>query len=84
MPVASLVAVIVSRLDLALPGVGVATTVSRVCDHFDHFEQTHSAPRSADGPAVDPVTLPEVDEVSVLTLVSVPPSVGSRYQLSAA
>jgi 7,8-dihydropterin-6-yl-methyl-4-(beta-D-ribofuranosyl)aminobenzene 5'-phosphate synthase len=69
MPVASLVAVIVSRLNLPLPGVGRATTVSRVCDHSDHFEQTHSAPRSAGGPAVDPVTLPEVDEVSVLTLV---------------
>jgi 7,8-dihydropterin-6-yl-methyl-4-(beta-D-ribofuranosyl)aminobenzene 5'-phosphate synthase len=40
-----------------------------VCDDSDQFEISHSEPRPADGPAVDPVTLPEVDEVSVTTLV---------------
>ena len=110
---------IVSRLALPLPGVGVATTVSRVCDHFDHFEQTHSAPQSADGPAVwtrrrlappggDLFDQPLVIKVRGRGLVVVTgcghctgwraqhalaralpkawvqPSVGSRYQLSAA
>jgi 7,8-dihydropterin-6-yl-methyl-4-(beta-D-ribofuranosyl)aminobenzene 5'-phosphate synthase len=41
----------------------------QVCDASDHFEGLHAQPRSAPGPAVDPVTLPEVDEVSVTTLV---------------
>jgi 7,8-dihydropterin-6-yl-methyl-4-(beta-D-ribofuranosyl)aminobenzene 5'-phosphate synthase len=40
-----------------------------VCDASDHFEGLHTQPRPAPGPAVDPITLPEVDEVSVTTLV---------------
>ncbi|MFJ3754956.1 MBL fold metallo-hydrolase [Streptomyces sp. NPDC090080] len=42
-----------------------------MCD--DHgrsaAEAAWSAPRPADGPAVDPVTLPEVDEVTITTMV---------------
>jgi 7,8-dihydropterin-6-yl-methyl-4-(beta-D-ribofuranosyl)aminobenzene 5'-phosphate synthase len=42
-----------------------------VCDDHEHSaaEAAWSAPRAADGPAVDPVTLPEVDEVTVTTMV---------------
>jgi 7,8-dihydropterin-6-yl-methyl-4-(beta-D-ribofuranosyl)aminobenzene 5'-phosphate synthase len=42
-----------------------------MCDDHDHSvaEATWSAPRLAEGPAVDPVTVPEVDEVTVTTMV---------------
>ena len=42
-----------------------------MCDDHEHSasEAAWSAPRAANGPAVDPVTLPEVDEVIVTTLV---------------
>jgi 7,8-dihydropterin-6-yl-methyl-4-(beta-D-ribofuranosyl)aminobenzene 5'-phosphate synthase len=40
-----------------------------VCDASDHAEGLHPEPRSATGSAVDPIDLPEVDEVSVITLV---------------
>jgi 7,8-dihydropterin-6-yl-methyl-4-(beta-D-ribofuranosyl)aminobenzene 5'-phosphate synthase len=42
-----------------------------VCDDHEHSaaEAAWSAPRAADGPAVDPVTLPVVDEVTVTTMV---------------
>jgi 7,8-dihydropterin-6-yl-methyl-4-(beta-D-ribofuranosyl)aminobenzene 5'-phosphate synthase len=42
-----------------------------VCDDHEHSasELAWSAPRAANGPAVDPVTLPEADEVIVTTLV---------------
>jgi 7,8-dihydropterin-6-yl-methyl-4-(beta-D-ribofuranosyl)aminobenzene 5'-phosphate synthase len=38
-------------------------------DHGDLAGAAWSAPRAAEGPAVDPVTLPEVDEVAVTTMV---------------
>jgi 7,8-dihydropterin-6-yl-methyl-4-(beta-D-ribofuranosyl)aminobenzene 5'-phosphate synthase len=38
-------------------------------DHGDSAEAAWSAPRAAEGLAVDPVTLPEVDEVAVTTMV---------------
>jgi 7,8-dihydropterin-6-yl-methyl-4-(beta-D-ribofuranosyl)aminobenzene 5'-phosphate synthase len=43
-----------------------------MCDEPGHAtaaEAAQAAPRAADGPAVDPVTLPPVDEVTVTTLV---------------
>ena len=41
-----------------------------MCGDQEHpAEATWSAPRAADGPAVDPVTLPEADEVAVTVLV---------------
>ncbi|MFE5033445.1 MBL fold metallo-hydrolase [Streptomyces sp. NPDC056683] len=42
-----------------------------MCDDHGHpaAEAAWSAPRVAEGPAVDPVTLPEVDEVTVTTMV---------------
>jgi 7,8-dihydropterin-6-yl-methyl-4-(beta-D-ribofuranosyl)aminobenzene 5'-phosphate synthase len=41
-----------------------------MCDEREHpAEAAWSAPRAADGPAVDPVTLPEADEVAVTVLV---------------
>ncbi|MGW1006987.1 MBL fold metallo-hydrolase [Streptomyces sp. NPDC002520] len=42
-----------------------------MCDDHGHSvtEAAWSAPRVAEGPAVDPVTLPEVDEVRVTTMV---------------
>ena len=42
-----------------------------MCDDHEHSaaEAAWSAPRAAEGPAVDPVTLPEVDEVTVTTMV---------------
>ncbi len=60
---------IVSRPGLPLPAPPRATTVSHVCDASDQFESRHAEPRLAPGPAVDPITLPEVDELSVTTLV---------------
>ncbi len=38
-------------------------------DHGNPAEAAQSAPRAAEGPAVDPVTLPEADEVTVTTMV---------------
>jgi 7,8-dihydropterin-6-yl-methyl-4-(beta-D-ribofuranosyl)aminobenzene 5'-phosphate synthase len=38
-------------------------------DHASPADVSASAPRTAEGPAVDPVTLPEVDEVTVTTMV---------------
>jgi 7,8-dihydropterin-6-yl-methyl-4-(beta-D-ribofuranosyl)aminobenzene 5'-phosphate synthase len=42
-----------------------------MCDDHEHSaaEAAWTAPRAAEGPAVDPVTLPEVDEVVVTTMV---------------
>jgi 7,8-dihydropterin-6-yl-methyl-4-(beta-D-ribofuranosyl)aminobenzene 5'-phosphate synthase len=41
-----------------------------MCDaHEDSAGAAWSAPRAAEGPAVDPVTLPAVDEVTVTTMV---------------
>jgi 7,8-dihydropterin-6-yl-methyl-4-(beta-D-ribofuranosyl)aminobenzene 5'-phosphate synthase len=42
-----------------------------MCDDHQHSaaEAAWTAPRLAEGPAVDPVTLPEVDEVAVTTMV---------------
>jgi 7,8-dihydropterin-6-yl-methyl-4-(beta-D-ribofuranosyl)aminobenzene 5'-phosphate synthase len=42
-----------------------------MCDEHEHGAAgvARSAPRAAEGTAVDPVTLPEVDEVTVTTLV---------------
>jgi 7,8-dihydropterin-6-yl-methyl-4-(beta-D-ribofuranosyl)aminobenzene 5'-phosphate synthase len=42
-----------------------------MCDDHGHpaAEAAWSAPRAVAGPATDPVTLPEVDEVTVTTLV---------------
>ena len=42
-----------------------------MCDDHEHsaVETAWAAPRPAEGPAVDPVTLPEVDEVAVTTTV---------------
>ena len=42
-----------------------------MCDDHEHSaaEAAWTAPRPAEGPAVDPVTLPEVDEVAVTTMV---------------
>jgi len=42
-----------------------------MCDDHEHSAAgaAWSAPRAAEGPAVDPVTLPEVDEVTVTTMV---------------
>jgi 7,8-dihydropterin-6-yl-methyl-4-(beta-D-ribofuranosyl)aminobenzene 5'-phosphate synthase len=42
-----------------------------MCDDHEHSpaDVAWSAPRAAEGQAVDPVTLPEVDEVTVTTLV---------------
>jgi 7,8-dihydropterin-6-yl-methyl-4-(beta-D-ribofuranosyl)aminobenzene 5'-phosphate synthase len=42
-----------------------------MCDDHEHSaaEAARTAPRAAEGPAVDPVTLPEVDEVAVTTMV---------------
>ncbi|MFK0112701.1 hypothetical protein [Streptomyces sp. NPDC091217] len=42
-----------------------------MCDDHGHSaaEAAWSAPRVAQGPAVDPVTLPEVDEIRVTTMV---------------
>jgi 7,8-dihydropterin-6-yl-methyl-4-(beta-D-ribofuranosyl)aminobenzene 5'-phosphate synthase len=41
-----------------------------MCDDHEHSAgAARSAPRTAQGPAVDPVTLPEVDEVTVTTMV---------------
>src|SRR6202012_6235227 len=45
------------------------TTVSLVCDASGSADAALPAPRPAEGPAVDPVTLPEVDEVTITTLV---------------
>ena len=46
-------------------------TLWRMCDDHEHSaaEAAWTAPRAAEGPAVDPVTLPEVDEVAVTTMV---------------
>jgi hypothetical protein len=45
--------------------------VSSMCDDqgYSAAEAAWSAPRVAEGPAVDPVRLPEVDEVRVTTMV---------------
>jgi 7,8-dihydropterin-6-yl-methyl-4-(beta-D-ribofuranosyl)aminobenzene 5'-phosphate synthase len=41
-----------------------------MCDDHGHPEEAAwSAPRAAEGPAVDPVTLPETDEVTVTVMV---------------
>jgi len=40
-----------------------------VCDDSGSADTALTAPRPAEGPAVDPVTLPEVDEVTITTLV---------------
>ena len=41
-----------------------------MCDDHEHpAEAAWSAPRAAEGPAVDPVTLPMTDEVTVTTMV---------------
>ncbi|MGA2825499.1 MAG: hypothetical protein ABSF03_05215 [Streptosporangiaceae bacterium] len=42
-----------------------------MCDEPEHSaaESAWSAPRAAKGPAVDPVTLPGVDEVTITTMV---------------
>jgi 7,8-dihydropterin-6-yl-methyl-4-(beta-D-ribofuranosyl)aminobenzene 5'-phosphate synthase len=42
-----------------------------MCDDHEHSasELAWSAPRAADGTAIDPVTLPEVDEVTVTTMI---------------
>jgi 7,8-dihydropterin-6-yl-methyl-4-(beta-D-ribofuranosyl)aminobenzene 5'-phosphate synthase len=42
-----------------------------MCDDHEHSstEAAWSAPRAAEGPAVDPVTLPEADEVTVTTMI---------------
>jgi 7,8-dihydropterin-6-yl-methyl-4-(beta-D-ribofuranosyl)aminobenzene 5'-phosphate synthase len=42
-----------------------------MCDDHEHSaaDTAWAAPRAAEGPAVDPVTLPEVDEVAVTTMV---------------
>ena len=42
-----------------------------MCDDHEHSaaEAAWSAPRAAEGPAADPVTLPESDEVTVTTMV---------------
>ena len=42
-----------------------------MCDDHEHSaaEAAWTAPRPAEGPAVDPVTLPEADEVTVTTMV---------------
>ena len=42
-----------------------------MCDDHEHSaaEAAWSAPRATEGPAVDPVTLPEADEVTVTTLI---------------
>ena len=42
-----------------------------MCDGQEHSaaEAAWSAPRLAEGPAVDPVTLPEVDQVAVTTMI---------------
>jgi 7,8-dihydropterin-6-yl-methyl-4-(beta-D-ribofuranosyl)aminobenzene 5'-phosphate synthase len=42
-----------------------------MCDDHQHSaaEAAWSAPRAAEGPAVDPVTLPEADEVRVTTMI---------------
>jgi metal-dependent hydrolase (beta-lactamase superfamily II) len=42
-----------------------------MCGDHEHsaVEAAWSAPRAAEGPAVDPVTLPAVDEVTVTTMI---------------
>jgi 7,8-dihydropterin-6-yl-methyl-4-(beta-D-ribofuranosyl)aminobenzene 5'-phosphate synthase len=40
-----------------------------MCDEHSPGEVAWSAPRLADGPAVDPVRLPEVDQVTVTTMI---------------
>jgi 7,8-dihydropterin-6-yl-methyl-4-(beta-D-ribofuranosyl)aminobenzene 5'-phosphate synthase len=42
-----------------------------MCDDHEHSaaEAAWSAPRAAEGPAADPVTLPEADEVTVTTMI---------------
>jgi 7,8-dihydropterin-6-yl-methyl-4-(beta-D-ribofuranosyl)aminobenzene 5'-phosphate synthase len=42
-----------------------------MCDDHGHStaEAAWSTPRAADGPAVDPITLPEADEVTVTTMI---------------
>jgi 7,8-dihydropterin-6-yl-methyl-4-(beta-D-ribofuranosyl)aminobenzene 5'-phosphate synthase len=42
-----------------------------MCDDHEHSaaEAASSAPRAAEGHAVDPVTLPEVDEVTITTMI---------------
>src|ERR1700688_3195085 len=42
-----------------------------MCDDHERSaaESRWSAPRAAKGPAVDPVTVPEVDEVTITTMV---------------
>jgi DNA-binding CsgD family transcriptional regulator len=49
------------------PPAGVI--VRRMCDEPGRATAGQSAPRPAEGPAVDPVTLPAVDEVMITTLV---------------
>ena len=45
-------------------------TVWHMCDDHEHSTTaTSSAPRAAEGPAIDPVTLPEADEVAVTVMV---------------
>ena len=45
-------------------------TVWHMCDDHEHSATAaSSAPRAAEGPAVDPVTLPEADEVAVTVMV---------------
>jgi 7,8-dihydropterin-6-yl-methyl-4-(beta-D-ribofuranosyl)aminobenzene 5'-phosphate synthase len=63
------------------PGVslfGAQATVRHMCDESEHAPAAQAAaqeaaraamPAAADGPAVDPITLPEVDEVTITTLV---------------
>jgi 7,8-dihydropterin-6-yl-methyl-4-(beta-D-ribofuranosyl)aminobenzene 5'-phosphate synthase len=40
-----------------------------MCNEHSPGEVAWSAPRLADGPAVDPLRLPEVDQVTVTTMI---------------
>ena len=50
-------------------GRWAGVTVRHMCEEPERTSAGQSAPRAAGGPAVDPVTLPEVDEVTIVTLV---------------
>src|ERR1700722_4200704 len=56
---------------LARARSGWSGTVGPMCDDHEHSaaEAAWSAPRLAEGPAVDPVALPAVDEVTVTTMI---------------
>ena len=54
-----------------MTGPDPGRTVWCMCNDHEHSaaEVAWTTPRAAEGAAVDPVTLPEVDEVAVTTMV---------------